>query len=258
MGEALIVSDPKVLMGKPVVAGTRLSVEFILEELAAGTTVEQLLEGHPRLSREAISAALEYHGQPGGSEAIQELGKLAPSEIRANLMRASLFLATYELFKIELIENVKAFYATDFDQDKRPVQSEGYRREVLTLAPTDRDGFHASCQWWVNNGQLTPDDVTRIKTIRDHRNLIAHELPKLLIDPASSVDLVLFAELRRYITVLGRFWGRATIDSDPQYDHQNIPDSEIESGSMLLVRYIAQLVDEQHTEPNVAPDPVRI
>ena len=60
MATPVIVSDPAVMMGKPVVAGTRLTVELILEELAAGTPVEQLLEAHPRLSREAISAALEF------------------------------------------------------------------------------------------------------------------------------------------------------------------------------------------------------
>jgi len=56
----LIVSDPRVMMGKPVVAGTRITVEHILDELAAGTTVEQLLESQPRLTREGISAALGF------------------------------------------------------------------------------------------------------------------------------------------------------------------------------------------------------
>lgn len=60
MGEQLIVSDPSVMMGKPVVAGTRITVEIILEKLAAGETVEQLLEAHPRLTREAIQAALSF------------------------------------------------------------------------------------------------------------------------------------------------------------------------------------------------------
>ena len=60
MDAPLIVSDPAVMMGKPVVAGTRLTVELILEELAAGTPVEQLLEAHPRLTREAVSAALGF------------------------------------------------------------------------------------------------------------------------------------------------------------------------------------------------------
>ena len=55
-----ITFDPTVMGGKPVIAGTRITVELILEKLAAGETVEQLLEAHPRLTREAIQAALAF------------------------------------------------------------------------------------------------------------------------------------------------------------------------------------------------------
>ncbi len=57
---ALIESNPKIMLGKPVVAGTRITVEFILEELAAGKTMQGLVESHPRLSLDAIRAALSY------------------------------------------------------------------------------------------------------------------------------------------------------------------------------------------------------
>lgn len=60
MKQSLIISDPDILMGKPVVAGTRLTVELILEKLAAGETVEQILGAHSRLTREGISAALAF------------------------------------------------------------------------------------------------------------------------------------------------------------------------------------------------------
>ena len=60
MNEPLIVSDPRVMMGKPVVAGTRITVELILEKLAAGETVEQVLDAHPRLTRQSIQAALDF------------------------------------------------------------------------------------------------------------------------------------------------------------------------------------------------------
>lgn len=56
----LIVSNPEIMMGKPVVAGTRLTVELILEKLAAGESKEQLLAAHPRLSDGAIDAALAF------------------------------------------------------------------------------------------------------------------------------------------------------------------------------------------------------
>ncbi|GCL40488.1 DUF433 domain-containing protein [Anabaena sp. FACHB-1250] len=56
----IIVSDPEVMMGKPVIAGTRITVELILEKLAAGETAEQILESHPRLTPEVIPAALAF------------------------------------------------------------------------------------------------------------------------------------------------------------------------------------------------------
>lgn len=56
----LIQSDPDIMMGKPVIAGTRISVELILEKLAAGETIEQILEEHPRLSRDAVLAAISF------------------------------------------------------------------------------------------------------------------------------------------------------------------------------------------------------
>ncbi len=55
-----IVIDPGVLAGKPIVKGTRLSVEFILELLANGWTVETILENYPQLKREDIAAVLKY------------------------------------------------------------------------------------------------------------------------------------------------------------------------------------------------------
>ncbi|MCJ7748227.1 MAG: DUF433 domain-containing protein [Desulfobacterales bacterium] len=60
MEKKMIVSDPKVMMGKPIIAGTRITVELILEKLAAGETIEQILDAHPRLTREAIQAALAF------------------------------------------------------------------------------------------------------------------------------------------------------------------------------------------------------
>jgi uncharacterized protein (DUF433 family) len=53
----LVVSNPGVMMGKPVIAGTRITVESILEKLAAGETVEQV---HPRLHEDAVRAALAF------------------------------------------------------------------------------------------------------------------------------------------------------------------------------------------------------
>ncbi len=75
MNERLIVWDPAVMMGKPVVAGTRLTVDLILEKMANGETVEQLLEAHPRLTREAILAALDFAARILRSDLVYPVAK---------------------------------------------------------------------------------------------------------------------------------------------------------------------------------------
>lgn len=60
MNQSIILSDPAIMMGKPVVAGTRITVELILDKLAAGETIDQILAAHPRLTKEGILAALAF------------------------------------------------------------------------------------------------------------------------------------------------------------------------------------------------------
>ena len=55
-----IVVDPKILAGKPVIRGSRLAVEFILELLAAGQSESDILTNYPGLTREDILACLSY------------------------------------------------------------------------------------------------------------------------------------------------------------------------------------------------------
>ncbi|HXM00156.1 MAG TPA: DUF433 domain-containing protein [Rhizomicrobium sp.] len=52
--------DPEIMVGKPVVKGTRLTVELILRKLGAGMTDAQIIEDHPRLTREDIRAAQAF------------------------------------------------------------------------------------------------------------------------------------------------------------------------------------------------------
>ena len=56
----IIQADPSIMMGKPRIAGTRITVEFILEKLSAGETVDQIIEAHPNLTKDSVLAALSF------------------------------------------------------------------------------------------------------------------------------------------------------------------------------------------------------
>jgi len=60
MANARIEIDPRVMLGKPVIRGTRITVELILRKLSEGATDADLLDAYPRLTREDIQAALAY------------------------------------------------------------------------------------------------------------------------------------------------------------------------------------------------------
>lgn len=73
----LITSDPNILFGKPAIKGTRIPVELILDELAGGTTFAELLEEYPRLTSEAIYAALAFAADILRAEEIYPLDEAA-------------------------------------------------------------------------------------------------------------------------------------------------------------------------------------
>jgi uncharacterized protein (DUF433 family) len=72
-----VVSDPEIMMGKPVILGTRITVELILEKLAAGESFEDILGAHPRLTREGVLAALAFAAESMKAEVAHPLKKTA-------------------------------------------------------------------------------------------------------------------------------------------------------------------------------------
>jgi uncharacterized protein (DUF433 family) len=65
--------DPKVLVGKPVIKGTRIAVEFVLELLAESWSHEQILENYPQLTPDDIQAALHYAAEALRQERVYPL-----------------------------------------------------------------------------------------------------------------------------------------------------------------------------------------
>lgn len=68
-----ITADPGVLTGKPVIKGTRMAVELILEFLGRGWTIDDILSQYPHLSRQAVVACVEYARDLVKSETISVL-----------------------------------------------------------------------------------------------------------------------------------------------------------------------------------------
>lgn len=58
--ETRITSDPEIMVGKPTIAGTRITVEFILDRFADGWTEKDILDNYPRITPEDLRAVFAY------------------------------------------------------------------------------------------------------------------------------------------------------------------------------------------------------
>jgi uncharacterized protein (DUF433 family) len=74
MKKNLIVCDPAILNGKPIVKGTRISVALILQCLSSGMSKEDILQGYPTLTHKGLEAALEFAAQQFQGEEVRVFG----------------------------------------------------------------------------------------------------------------------------------------------------------------------------------------
>lgn len=158
--------------------------------------------------------------------------KIDPGAIQVNLLIASSFLVGYELLHSTIVQGVKDFYCT-LDT---PREIKQYNEKMKSL---HKDRMVASCLWLQNRGAITPEEVAVLAKIREHRNLIAHELPAVLIDHEMEIDSNLFSQmvlLQRKIDL----WWFAEVEMSINPDLEGVEVSGVQTGRMLLMDYILQ------------------
>jgi len=69
--KGLIVCDPNILNGKPIIKGTRISVALVLQNIASGMSKEDILSGYPTITREGLDAALDFAARQFQGEEIK-------------------------------------------------------------------------------------------------------------------------------------------------------------------------------------------
>lgn len=69
----VIERNPEILQGKPVIKGSRISVELIVRKMAGGFTIQQIIESYPQLTVMQVRAALEYAADLIANEEVEEM-----------------------------------------------------------------------------------------------------------------------------------------------------------------------------------------
>jgi hypothetical protein len=185
--------------------------------------------------------------------------KLEPESIALTLVRAGCFLSAYELIKAEVVDKVHEFFWCGFRDGQHLYDETRYQQSVL--ARDRKSKYRASCKWLVEMGALTDEQVATLERIHAHRQEVAHELPKLLIDPAFEVKTDLLLAAVECVRSLGVFWGSIEVETDPDWNGEDVDYAGIKSGSYLLMEYLVAIAGLQnpkgleiHSKADGSPD----
>ena len=167
--------------------------------------------------------------------------KLSPQAVRLTLIRAGCFLTAYELIKSNVLDQVRGFFCIGIQDGEFLYDEDSYRRSVLSQSENGK--YDASCSWLVEMEAITEDQAGLLREIHIHRKEIAHELPRLLVDPNFFVKTDLLVKAIECLRSLGIFWGSIAVQTDPVWDGQEVDYAQIKSGSFLLMEYVASMAN---------------
>jgi hypothetical protein len=101
------------------------------------------------------------------------------------LIRAGAFLSAYELIRLQVVDGVRDFYWTGREDNGKEVLYPDYETDVRAR---DKSVYTASVSWLVEGGALTQQQADVLEEVHQHRHEVAHELPRILIDPDFEVN----------------------------------------------------------------------
>ena len=172
---------------------------------------------------------------------------LNPDVVKSNLILSSLYLTAYELLKDAIIDNLRGFFSFDY-KDGKAVPDEQYKDQVTRA---HKDLMHASCLWLQYNGVITESDVEEIENIRKHRNQIAHELPKLLVDADLNLNVGYLVQIRELLEKIEVWWVKNVhIPTNPDFDDVEVNEKDIHPGRVVVLDYITAIISSDNSQPD--------
>ena len=177
------------------------------------------------------------------SKQLKDWDKFLDSDgIKSNLIRASLYLFSYELLKNTIVDKVKEFYWQGWKNGK-DIIGENYKIKVLNREIDGKQNiFSSSLHWLEENGAISKDDIDEISAIREFRNTVAHQIDKIISDSEFSIDEEKERKIYEYIRKIEHWW---IVEFEIDFDNDKEIDTDgIISGKEIFYSYIKNIGDE--------------
>lgn len=164
---------------------------------------------------------------------------LTPAIAREKLISASLYITAFELLKDSTIGRIRSFYADSYDKNG-PIVGPEYQEKVLSRS---RSVLYASLNWLLEHDAINQQDIQLFESIKATRNSIAHGLHTLVIGDADFKHIEQFQELVALLRKIEVWWVvNVEIPTNPDYDGQEIDESGIVPGPVLMLQMMLEVV----------------
>ncbi len=150
---------------------------------------------------------------------------LNPDLLKQHLLAGGIYLAAYEIFKSSLVGRPRDFYRSGWENGKESF-SPGYQTNVIAL--DQRHIYRASALWWQKKGVLTDADMALAASIREHRDEIAHDIPRFLGTSEGFIRLDLLESIFTLLSKIDQWWIREVeIPTISDFDNRELTNEDL-------------------------------
>lgn len=168
-----------------------------------------------------------------------------PTVLRENLVSASIYISAYEMCREFIVSKPKDFFTDNWGMEGE-ILSEEYFDDVLSF---NKSPLKASLLWFKEQGAINDQDMDDFDKAREHRNEIVHNLPMFISDPNHEVNGHIFSSLLEVTHKIGVFWVvNYELSLSPDYDGQEIDESGIQVGIIMMISMMRQIAFGQEPE----------
>lgn len=166
---------------------------------------------------------------------------LNPESLKRNLLQGGLYLAAFEMLKDSLVGRPRDFFCFRIsDGDiSADLSSPEYEREVRSL---HKHPFTASALWWHKSGAISDEDLDALRQIREHRDQIAHNMPKMIATADHSIDLDLLVQTNRILATIDNWWlQNVEVGIDPG-QYKKFSQEEMDAARSMSAIFLSMMI----------------
>ena len=163
---------------------------------------------------------------------------LNPESLKQNLLQGGLYLAAFEMLKDSLLGRPRDFFCIGFSDGQFTIAPE-YTEKVLSL---HKRPYTASALWWHNQGAISKDEVEKLRLVREHRDQIAHNMPKMIGTVKRRINMSLLVEIDRLLSKIDNWWIQNIEASIMPEQYEKFSQGEMDAAASVHSFFLSMMI----------------